>query len=530
MNKTCFNLESSMKADGLAAEPVWEKADEIVKRRPSHIINNAPFNDHSSTSSPMDLYHQQQHPFPYVISDYDYSKRSSNHQMLPTDSHIVPDNDYDDHIDHDDEQQQHGEHEFLMGNYMTSTGSNHDQKTPKSTSTKVIRSSSSTPSHHHHHHHDVNSREKMAYCDDELCKCEKMIKRTTSSCTKTRTSSTSRRAAGLLDFIKTTSQLSRARDDHDGIPPPAVVGPTPITSTPDHHNHPSLLLLVPINDDDHDIGDHPLLPHEYSTPKQLISPSNSKAPATTTTSTSRTRTRTAKRKLGAHLRDEALVPSFSVCSNDVPCVSAAAAAAAARTTTSYDDDNDHDDDDDHYTSQDDSECPSKSVEVEEQPQLRPPSTYKAPPRLSERKGRTTTVHNLSERRRRDKINKKMRTLQALIPNCNKVNKASILDEAITYMKTLQLQLRMMLMGTGVMPPNPLMLGTGAPPHLRTTFALPHPTFHMLGFPPPTSVAPFVPLNIAPLLPLVPPSISLSLSSPRNSNPTHHKRDHRTKYS
>lgn len=524
MKKTCFNLESSTKADGLAAKPVWEKADEIVKRLPSHIINSAPFNDHSSTSPPMDLCHQQQHPYPYVISDHDYSKKSSNHQMLPTDSHIVPDNDYDDHIDHhDDEQQQwqqHSEHEFFMGNYMMNTGSNHDQKTPKSTSTEVIRSSSSTPSHHHRHHHHVNSREKMANCDDELCKCERTIKRTTSSCTKTRSTSPSRRAAGLLDFIKTTGQLSRARDDHDGIPLPVVVAPAPITSTPGHHNNPTLLLLVPTNDDDDD--DHPLLPREYSTPKQLISPSNSKAPATTTTSTSRTRT--AKRKLGAHLLDEALVPSFSVCSNDVPCVS----AAAARTTTSYD--HDHDDDNDHYTSQDDSECPSKSVEVDEQPQLRPPSTYKAPPRVSERKGRTTTVHNLSERRRRYKINKKMRTLQALIPNCNKVNKASILDEAITYMKTLQLQLRMMSMGTGVMPPHPLMLGTGAPAHLRTTFALPHPTFHMLGFPPPPPVAPFVPLNIAPSLPLVPPSISLSLSSSRNSNPTHRRRDHRTKYS
>lgn len=88
----------------------------------------------------------------------------------------------------------------------------------------------------------------------------------------------------------------------------------------------------------------------------------------------------------------------------------------------------------------------------------------------------------------------------------------------------------MSMGTGVMHPNPLMLGTGAPPHSRTTFALPHPTFHMLGFPPAPPVAPFVPLNIAPSLPLVPPSISLSLSSSRNSNPTHHKRDRRTKYS
>ncbi|KAG8488832.1 hypothetical protein CXB51_016887 [Gossypium anomalum] len=67
--------------------------------------------------------------------------------------------------------------------------------------------------------------------------------------------------------------------------------------------------------------------------------------------------------------------------------------------------------------------------------------------------RKTEVHNLSERRRRDKINKKMRALKELIPNCNKVDKASMLDEAIEYLKTLQLQVQMMSIGNGVyMPP------------------------------------------------------------------------------
>ncbi|KAK9015743.1 hypothetical protein V6N11_006837 [Hibiscus sabdariffa] len=67
--------------------------------------------------------------------------------------------------------------------------------------------------------------------------------------------------------------------------------------------------------------------------------------------------------------------------------------------------------------------------------------------------RKTEVHNLSERKRRDKINKKMRALKELIPNCTKVDKASMLDEAIEYLKTLQLQAQMMSMGNGVyMPP------------------------------------------------------------------------------
>ncbi|GMY17180.1 transcription factor PHYTOCHROME INTERACTING FACTOR-LIKE 15-like [Fagus crenata] len=70
--------------------------------------------------------------------------------------------------------------------------------------------------------------------------------------------------------------------------------------------------------------------------------------------------------------------------------------------------------------------------------------------------RTAEVHNLSERRRRDKINKKMRALKELIPNCHKVDKASMLDDAIEYLRTLQLQLKILSMGAGVYMP-PMML-------------------------------------------------------------------------
>jgi phytochrome-interacting factor 4 len=44
-------------------------------------------------------------------------------------------------------------------------------------------------------------------------------------------------------------------------------------------------------------------------------------------------------------------------------------------------------------------------------------------------------------RRRDRINEKMRALQELIPHCNKTDKASMLDEAIEYLKWLQLQVQ-----------------------------------------------------------------------------------------
>lgn len=70
---------------------------------------------------------------------------------------------------------------------------------------------------------------------------------------------------------------------------------------------------------------------------------------------------------------------------------------------------------------------------------------------SKRRSRAAEVHNLSERRRRDRINEKMRALQELIPHCNKTDKASILDEAIEYLKSLQMQVQIMWMTTGMVP-------------------------------------------------------------------------------
>ncbi|KAK9692092.1 hypothetical protein RND81_09G240100 [Saponaria officinalis] len=83
-------------------------------------------------------------------------------------------------------------------------------------------------------------------------------------------------------------------------------------------------------------------------------------------------------------------------------------------------------------------------------------------RVSSKRIRAAEVHNLSERRRRDRINEKMRALQELIPNCNKVDKASMLDEAIEYLKTLQLQLQMFSMGAGLYV-QPMMLPPGMQP-------------------------------------------------------------------
>ncbi|CAN6348439.1 unnamed protein product [Urochloa humidicola] len=89
--------------------------------------------------------------------------------------------------------------------------------------------------------------------------------------------------------------------------------------------------------------------------------------------------------------------------------------------------------------------------------------------------RAAEVHNLSERRRRDRINEKMKALQELIPHCNKTDKASMLDEAIEYLKSLQVQLQMMWMGGGMAAAAPVMFpAAGVHQYMkRMAVATPH---------------------------------------------------------
>ncbi|KAL6552317.1 ATP-dependent DNA helicase pif3 [Orobanche hederae] len=96
-----------------------------------------------------------------------------------------------------------------------------------------------------------------------------------------------------------------------------------------------------------------------------------------------------------------------------------------------------------------SECRSDDVETESVGVKNQTPARGGGPKRS----RAAEVHNLSERKRRDRINEKMRALQELIPNCNKADKASMLDEAIEYLKTLQLQVQMMSMGAGLYMPS-----------------------------------------------------------------------------
>ncbi|KAK7411373.1 hypothetical protein VNO78_02806 [Psophocarpus tetragonolobus] len=66
---------------------------------------------------------------------------------------------------------------------------------------------------------------------------------------------------------------------------------------------------------------------------------------------------------------------------------------------------------------------------------------------SKRRSRTAAIHNQSERKRRDRINQKMKALQRLVPNANKTDKASMLDEVINYLKQLQAQIQVMNMAS-----------------------------------------------------------------------------------
>ncbi|KAL5077680.1 hypothetical protein RYX36_016664 [Vicia faba] len=93
-----------------------------------------------------------------------------------------------------------------------------------------------------------------------------------------------------------------------------------------------------------------------------------------------------------------------------------------------------------------------SVEQSEDTELKSALSNKVSQRSgSGRRNRAAEVHNLSERRRRDRINEKMKALQQLIPHSSKTDKASMLEEAIEYLKSLQLQLQVMWMGSGMTP-------------------------------------------------------------------------------
>ncbi|XP_074275311.1 bHLH transcription factor RHL1-like [Silene latifolia] len=66
-------------------------------------------------------------------------------------------------------------------------------------------------------------------------------------------------------------------------------------------------------------------------------------------------------------------------------------------------------------------------------------------RVRARRGQATDPHSIAERLRRERIAERMKALQELVPNANKTDKASMLDEIIEYVKFLQLQVKVVSM-------------------------------------------------------------------------------------
>ncbi|CAO2825536.1 unnamed protein product [Amaranthus hypochondriacus] len=150
-----------------------------------------------------------------------------------------------------------------------------------------------------------------------------------------------------------------------------------------------------------------------------------------------------------------------------------------------------------------------------------------------KRSRSSEIHNITERRRRDKITGKIKVLQQLMPHCNKKDRASILEDAVNYMKVLKLQIETLIKaregeclagymqcgGTPNMVPqsipirSSLAYGSG----LCTTCSSPcTPWVHI-----PTGVHPLITPTVYPSYPfsLICPSPSQSQSSNLNPRPT-----------
>ncbi|XP_042441917.1 transcription factor UNE12-like isoform X2 [Zingiber officinale] len=67
------------------------------------------------------------------------------------------------------------------------------------------------------------------------------------------------------------------------------------------------------------------------------------------------------------------------------------------------------------------------------------------PKVRARRGQATDPHSIAERQRRERIAERLKSLQELVPNTNKTDKAAMLDEILDYVKFLRLQVKVLSM-------------------------------------------------------------------------------------
>ncbi|KAL5224214.1 hypothetical protein ABZP36_010853 [Zizania latifolia] len=101
------------------------------------------------------------------------------------------------------------------------------------------------------------------------------------------------------------------------------------------------------------------------------------------------------------------------------------------------------------------------------------SERKKTSRASKRSSQYAETHSLTEKRRRCKINEKLKTLQQIVPGCDKSNQASTLDQTIQYTKSLQQHVQ--AMSVGCCSTNPAAAAVYAilqppPPYMRLAIA------------------------------------------------------------
>lgn len=70
---------------------------------------------------------------------------------------------------------------------------------------------------------------------------------------------------------------------------------------------------------------------------------------------------------------------------------------------------------------------------------------KTKPRVRARRGQATDPHSIAERLRRERIAERIKLLQELVPNTNKIDRAIMLDEIIEYVKFLLIQVKVLSM-------------------------------------------------------------------------------------